>query len=72
MNDGRRVIDFSRWDQPQGEAHDASEAIGHGMPPWYYVLMHSRAKLSKAEQEQLRTGLASTFAADPPLGGGGD
>jgi hypothetical protein len=32
------------------------------MPPWYYSLMHSSAKLSDAEKQQLIAGL--------PAGGG--
>ena len=41
------------------------------MPPWYYTLLHSRSKLSKSEKEQLIAGLQKTFAASPPIPGGG-
>ena len=34
------------------------------MPPWYYTLLHSRSKLSKAEKEQLVAGLPED--ASPP------
>jgi hypothetical protein len=33
--------------------------------------MHPKAKLSAAEKDALIKNLASTFAVDPPRGGGG-
>ena len=41
------------------------------MPPWYYGITHSGARLSDTEIERLIAGLQATFLADPPLEGGG-
>jgi hypothetical protein len=43
---------------------------GGSMPPWFYPILHPRANLSKAEQQQLIAGLAATFRNSPPKGGG--
>jgi hypothetical protein len=49
-----------------------SEVIQEGeMPPGYYGITHSGARLSDAEIERLIAGLEATFLADPPLEGGG-
>ena len=71
VDEGRDVLNFSEWDRPQ-EAEDVSEVIQEGeMPPWYYGITHSGARLSDAEIERLIAGLEATFLADPPLEGGG-
>jgi hypothetical protein len=69
---GRSAFDVSNWDQPQDvSAQEMAESIqGGSMPPWFYTPLHSRASLSKAQQQRLIHGLARTFAASPPLGGG--
>jgi hypothetical protein len=33
--------------------------------------MHPKARLSSAQKEQLIAGITRTFAASPPIGGGG-
>jgi hypothetical protein len=38
------------------------------MPPWYYTLQHSDAKLSGAEKDALIQALDATIAASPPGG----
>ena len=43
---------------------------GGGMPPWYYRLIHSGARLSDQERQQLIAGFRATFQASPPIGGG--
>jgi hypothetical protein len=35
------------------------------MPPFQYVLMHRRAKLSKTERSALAAALQATLSADP-------
>jgi hypothetical protein len=68
------VLNFSEWDRPQEGTDEIAEVIGEGgMPPGYYTLLHSGAKLSDAERQQLITGLETTFQILPPIlaeGGG--
>ena len=73
VDGGRSTLNFSEWDKPQDvSAGDIGEAVnGGGMPPWYYTLLHSKSKLSKAEKQQLVDGLTKTLQASPPIGGGG-
>lgn len=70
--DGRAQFNVSNWDRPQDiSAGDAAETIrGGSMPPWFYTPLHPAARLSAAEKRQLIAGLARTFAASPPIGGG--
>lgn len=70
---GRSTFNLSEWGQPQDvSVGDIVDAVnGGGMPPWYYKLLHSKSKLSKAEKQQLVAGLTKTFQASPPLGGSG-
>jgi mono/diheme cytochrome c family protein len=73
VDEGRDTLNFSEWDQPQGEVDEVGEVIREGeMPPWYYGITHSAARLSDAEKEQLIAGLQATFAASPPIEGGGE
>jgi hypothetical protein len=73
VDGGRGTLNFSEWNRSQDvSAGDLAEAIrGGGMPPWFYVLLHSRSKLSRAEKDALIQGLDATFATSPPKGGGG-
>jgi mono/diheme cytochrome c family protein len=70
---GRDTLNFSEWDKPQGEgAGGAIEAVqGGSMPPWQYKPLHSAARLSSAQRQELIAGLQRTFAQDPPVPGGG-
>jgi mono/diheme cytochrome c family protein len=72
VDSGRSAFDVSNWDQPQDvSAGDIAESVrGGGMPPWFYTPLHSAARLSSAGQRRLIAGMARTFAASPPLGGG--
>jgi Haem-binding domain len=71
VDGGRAALNFSEWTLPQDGAGDVSEAISGGsMPPWFYVLIHPKASLSKADQQALIAGLAATFRNSPPKGGG--
>ena len=68
VNSGREQLNFSEWNRPQdGETGEIGETIREGsMPPWYYVLLHSDAKLNGAEKDALVRGLDATIAASPP------
>lgn len=56
--EGRHALNYSEWQRPQTHADDAPQmVIDHDMPPPLYRLMHSGARLSDAEREQLAAGL---------------
>jgi hypothetical protein len=65
VDEGRAELNFSRFDQPQKEAHESAEAVLEGeMPPWFYLPTHPEARLSAAEQAELVRGLRATFGGD--------
>jgi len=67
VDEGRVILNFSTWDQPQQELNEMAETIDEGeMPPRYYTILHSTAGLSAAEKQQLVDGLRATIAASPP------
>lgn len=69
--DGRSAVNFSAWNKPQDGAGDVVEALVSGsMPPWYYTLMHPKAKLSKVEKQALVNGLVATLKRSPAIAGG--
>jgi hypothetical protein len=62
VDEGRRVVNFSTWDQPQHEAGEAWEVVQVGyMPPSYYVLMHPEANLTPEETSALVDGLRQSL-----------
>jgi Haem-binding domain len=64
VKDGRKALNFSECTQGPGES-DASETVRNGsMPPNYYTWLglHSNAKLTKAEKDQLAAGLNATLS----------
>lgn len=69
---GRKALNFSRWDKPQGEGADNVLGViqDGSMPPWFYKPLHAPARLSKAEQDELIRGLRRTLAQDPAIPGG--
>jgi hypothetical protein len=72
VDGGRSSLNFSEWNTPQDvSAGDITESVNGGMPPWFYVLLHPSAGLSKSEKAQLIAGFNATFAKSPPKGGGG-
>jgi len=71
VDGGRSALNFSEWNLPQDGAGDAAEAVAGGsMPPWYYTIMHPKAKLSGADRQALAAGLAATLRSSAPPGGG--
>jgi hypothetical protein len=70
VEQGRDELNFSPWDDDDGEADDAAEAVADGsMPPRRYVLVHPDAALSEEERQVL---VAALEAMDRARGGGGD
>jgi hypothetical protein len=63
VQDGRRALNFSEC-TPGGGENDASETVrNNSMPPNYYTWLglHSNAKLSTAQRQQLAAGLSATL-----------
>jgi Haem-binding domain len=51
---GRDELNFSTWDEDDGEADDAADAVAEAsMPPRRYLLVHPDAALSEAERQVL-------------------
>lgn len=67
VDDGRKALNFSEWDRPQDDAHEAAETVFEGeMPPGYYKPWGG---LSDAELDDLARGLLATLGGE---GGGPD
>jgi hypothetical protein len=64
VKDGRAALNFSECTQGGRGESDAAETVREGsMPPNYYTWLglHSNAKLSGAERDQLAAGLSATL-----------
>lgn len=62
VNGGRRHMNFSQWDKPQRHAKDVAGEVNSGdMPPWFYLPMHPRARLSDAEKQALIEGAGKSL-----------
>ena len=54
VDQGREALNFSTWDEDDGEADDAAEEVADAeMPPRRYLLVHPDAALSDAERQVL-------------------
>lgn len=64
VDEGRQHLNFSEWDQHQRGVHKAAGEIESGeMPLWFYLPMHSDARLTADEKQQLITELRRLAAA---------
>jgi Haem-binding domain len=62
VDDGRERLNFSEFDRPQRHAADVAAQVKHGdMPLWFYVPLHSTARLTPAEKEALIDGAEKTL-----------
>ena len=62
VNGGRRHLNFSEWDHPQRHAKDIAVQVNRGdMPPWFYLPMHSAARLTSSEKAALIEGAEKTL-----------
>lgn len=68
VDEGRAVLNFSEWQRSQeADLQDVVDAVrSKDMPPLQYWVIHSEARLSDADRQQLEQGLVKTWAADPP------
>jgi hypothetical protein len=73
VDEGRAILNFSEWDRPQEEAHEAAEKVAEGeMPIGQYLLMHPEAKLSAQEKADLIAGLQATLGGEGSQGSEGE
>jgi mono/diheme cytochrome c family protein len=66
VEEGREHFNVSMWGvQKKNEGNEAKEEFEEGeMPPWFYVLLHPEAKVSKNERETFSNGLLATFGEE--------
>jgi len=63
VQEGRRRLNFSEWNQPQRATNEVGEVINEGeMPPWFYLPLHASARLTPAEKQALVAGLEKTLS----------
>jgi hypothetical protein len=61
VREGRQHVNFSEWGNysTQVQGHKkyqiGQEVAQKAMPPWYYSTMHSEARLSTEEREEIKT-----------------
>jgi hypothetical protein len=73
VENGRDELNFSDWEDAQGEADDAIDAIEEGsMPPGRYTLIHRDASLSDEERDVLVGALLAMSDGDRSGRDGGD
>jgi hypothetical protein len=71
VDEGRHKLNFSEWGQPPRAAREAAETVQEGeMPPWYYTILHSDARLSDQEKQGLIDGFHATFGTGYRSGDG--
>ncbi len=62
VEEGRAHLNFSEFDEPQPDAHEAAELTAEGvMPLGDYLRMHPEAQLTEGERSELVNGLARTL-----------
>ena len=79
VEQGRAALNFSTWDEDDGEADDAADAVADAeMPPRRYVLAHPDAALSEAGARSWSrpwrrwTGIAGAATAAAPAAVGAE
>jgi mono/diheme cytochrome c family protein len=61
VDEGRERLNFSEWNRPQ-RAGESAETVREGeMPPPYYLVTHSDARLTDAELTALAEGLTASL-----------
>jgi hypothetical protein len=58
VHEGRGILNFSEWNHPQPGADEIPEVIEERkMPPSYFLILHTEARLTPAERDALAKGL---------------
>ena len=61
VNEGRSKLNFSDWGRRREDGDEMAEVVREGeMPPWFYLPLHSEARLTAAEKDDLMRGLLAT------------
>jgi hypothetical protein len=74
VEEGRAKLNFSTWNKyaPDKQSRLIAEAMDEvregGMPPWFYVIKHSGAKVSPESLKVLETWAGSSQKANPAKG----
>ncbi|MCE9595146.1 MAG: heme-binding domain-containing protein [Planctomycetes bacterium] len=64
VDEGREHLNFSTYATDEGDGDEAAKMVTRGeMPPWFYKPLHSEARLSDAETQELVAGLKATFGS---------
>ena len=68
VEDGRATLNFSEWQRPQDANLEDVVAVlrDDEMPPIQYRLIHSEARLSDAQRQELERGIVASWTKDPP------
>ena len=68
VEEGRAELNFSEWQRPQEvDLDEVVEVLREKeMPPVQYRLLHSEARLSDVQRQQLEAGLVESWKSDPP------
>ena len=63
---GRKMFNVSEWGRSgKNKGNEAAEQFREGeMPPWFYMPLHSQARLKPEERKQLAAGLIATFGEE--------
>jgi hypothetical protein len=68
IDEAKHHFNFSAWNDRLTVAK-MRQALAHGMPPWQYTLVHSEARLSEAQKQELLQGFQASLdahAGPPP------
>jgi len=68
VEDGRAKLNFSEWQRPQeANLEEVVDVLRNDeMPPRQYKLIHSEARLSDVQRQQLERGIVASWTKDPP------
>jgi hypothetical protein len=65
VDEGREVLNFSRWDRSYPEAGESAEVLLESeMPLESYLMLHPKAKLTAEEKQALARGLTATLGGE--------
>ena len=60
VDEGRRKLNYSDWNRAQKEARGSAKSVTKGeMPPWFYALPGTSARLTPAERATLIAGVGA-------------